>query len=63
MLKVNNISKSYGIETVLNSISFSLSPGERLGLVGVNGSGKTTLMRILMGLEKPDSGGFQFDPP
>lgn len=63
MLNVHHISKSFGIDTVLNDITFSLSPGDRVGLVGPNGCGKTTLLRILMGLENADSGSFSVDPP
>jgi len=56
MLTVCSISKSFGIQPVLQDISFNVSIGERLGLIGPNGSGKTTLMRILAGLDIPDSG-------
>src|SRR5512135_74175 len=56
MLTANKISKSYGIQPILQDISFSISNSERIGLIGANGSGKTTLMRILAGLEQPDSG-------
>ena len=62
MLSVSNISKSFGLDTVLSKINFTVNSGERLGLVGPNGCGKTTLMRIIMGLEKPDEGGFHFIP-
>jgi len=62
MLTINSISKSFGVETILNKISFTLNPGERLGLVGPNGCGKTTLLRIIVGQEKPDSGVVRFDP-
>ena len=56
MLTAHHISKAYGIQTILEDISFSISNVERVGLIGPNGSGKTTLMRILAGLEQPDSG-------
>lgn len=63
MLSVNRISKSYGPQTVISNVSFSINPGQRLGLIGPNGSGKTTLLRILTGAEQPDSGSFTFDSP
>ncbi|MGC1374959.1 MAG: ABC-F family ATP-binding cassette domain-containing protein [Anaerolineales bacterium] len=56
MLTAHHIIKSYGIHTVLQDISFSVSAGERVGLIGPNGCGKTTLMRILAALETPDKG-------
>jgi ATP-binding cassette subfamily F protein 3 len=63
MLTVHHISKSFGVETILDDIVFSLNPGERAGLVGPNGCGKTTLLNILAGVDKPDSGTFQLSPP
>ena len=56
MLTAHHIHKSYGIQPILEDISFSISQLERVGLIGPNGSGKTTLMRILAGIERPDSG-------
>ena len=56
MLTAHHISKSYGIQPILEEISFNINNTERVGLIGPNGSGKTTLMRILAGLEQPDSG-------
>lgn len=56
MLTAHHISKTYGIQPILQDISLSLSGDDRVGLIGPNGSGKTTLMRILAGLERPDSG-------
>jgi ATP-binding cassette subfamily F protein 3 len=62
MLAVNQISKSYNIANILREVSFTLNTGEKAGLVGPNGCGKTTLMRILVGLEKADSGSVKFTP-
>lgn len=56
MLTAHHLHKSYGIQPILQDISFSISNNERVGLIGPNGSGKTTLMRILAGIEQPDSG-------
>ena len=60
MLTVHHITKSYGLQTVLQDVSFSLNPGERVGLIGPNDCGKTTLLRILSGREQPDSGSVTF---
>jgi macrolide transport system ATP-binding/permease protein len=48
--------KTYGDRRVLDGISLLASPGQRLGLVGENGVGKSTLLRLLVGVEEPDSG-------
>ncbi len=56
MLQVSNLSKSYGLQVVFDDVSFTMNPGERVGLVGRNGHGKTTLFRMLIGEEQPDSG-------
>ena len=56
MLTAHHIHKTYGIQPILQDISFSVSNRERIGLIGPNGCGKTTLMRILAGIEQPDSG-------
>ena len=63
MLSVQSITKTFGIDTVLDNISFTLNAGERLGLVGPNGCGKTTLLRILVGEERADRGVVRLDPP
>jgi ATP-binding cassette, subfamily F, member 3 len=56
MLSIHNLNKHYGIQPILQNITFNISADERIGLIGANGSGKTTLMKILAGLERPDSG-------
>jgi ATP-binding cassette, subfamily F, member 3 len=56
MLSIHNLSKNFGIQPVLQNINLNISTGERIGLIGANGSGKTTFMRILAGLDHPDSG-------
>lgn len=56
MLTVHHLNKTYGVQPILQDVSFSISNSERIGLIGPNGSGKTTLMRILAGSEQPDSG-------
>ena len=56
MLTVNRISKQYADQEILREISFSLTAGERVGLVGPNGCGKTTLLKIMMGQETADGG-------
>lgn len=55
-IRAEKIQKAYGPTTVLGDISFSLERGQKVGLIGYNGTGKTTLLKILAGLEGPDSG-------
>lgn len=61
MLTTSKLSKSYGITTILDDVSFVLNRGDRAGLIGVNGAGKTTLLRIIAGVEQPDAGFARID--
>ena len=61
VLKVSGFSKSFGINTVFDQVSFEIRSGERIGLVGANGAGKTTLMRMLGGTLKPTGGRVLYD--
>ncbi|SMP52311.1 ABC transporter ATP-binding protein [Anoxynatronum buryatiense] len=56
LLRMHQISKSYGPVTANDQVSIELHKGEILAIVGENGAGKSTLMKILYGLEQPDSG-------
>src|SRR5215212_772429 len=62
MLQVHNLSKSYGITTVLAGVSLIVNDGEHVGLIGPNGAGKSTLLRCIMGQEQPDSGTITLSP-
>lgn len=53
---VRNVSKRFGEAVVLDEINFDVTEGESIVLLGASGSGKTTILRIIAGLEKPDSG-------
>ncbi len=56
LLSCQNLSKSFGARPLFENLSFGLFEGERTGLIGPNGTGKSTLIKILAGLDKPDSG-------
>jgi lipoprotein-releasing system ATP-binding protein len=64
-LTASNISKTYQSgdhqTEVLSNISFSISEGDSIGVIGYSGSGKTTLLQILAGLEMPDQGNIYFN--
>ncbi|MBL8035109.1 MAG: energy-dependent translational throttle protein EttA [Leptospiraceae bacterium] len=53
-----NVSKSFGDKLLYENLNFELPPNGIVGIIGPNGAGKTTLFRMIMGLEKPDSGKF-----
>ena len=61
ILTASKLNKSFGIETVLEDVTFHVNAGDRVGIVGANGAGKSTLMRILAGELQPDSGELYFE--
>ena len=56
LLALHNVSKSMGDKRLFESLELMLTPGQRIGLLGVNGAGKTTLLRLMAGELEPDSG-------
>jgi ATP-binding cassette subfamily F protein uup len=56
IISVQGLSKRYGVAPLFRDISFTVSEGERVGVIGPNGSGKSTLLEILQGRVTPDSG-------
>ena len=56
MIKVANINKSFGAQTVLRDVSFEVSEGESVAIIGRSGTGKSVLIKHLVGLMHPDAG-------
>lgn len=56
LVNLENVTKSFGLKTLLDSVSLGIQTGDRIGVVGLNGGGKTTLLEVLTGVEQPDSG-------
>lgn len=61
LLRLENVGKKFGGLTVLHGQSFSVEPGEILGLVGPNGSGKTTTINVISGVHRADEGRVLFE--
>ena len=61
MLRMQNIAKRYGATVALEDVSLGVKAGEVMALLGENGAGKSTLVKILSGLEQPDSGVIEID--
>jgi ATP-binding cassette subfamily F protein 3 len=60
MFYVRDIVVKFGERTLLNGVSFMISPKERIGLIGRNGAGKSTLLKIMAGKQRPDEGKLEF---
>ncbi|MCI5721871.1 MAG: ABC-F type ribosomal protection protein [Firmicutes bacterium] len=56
VLSAKDIGKTYGVDTIIENVSFHINQGDRVGIVGANGAGKTTLLNILTGELSHDSG-------
>ena len=59
VIRFNDVSKAYGDKLLFEHLSFELPPAGIVGVIGPNGAGKTTLFRLIMGIEKPDSGSIE----
>ena len=59
VIRFDNVSQAYGDRLLFENLSFELPPAGIVGVIGPNGAGKTTLFRLIMGLEKPDSGSIE----
>jgi ABC transport system ATP-binding/permease protein len=62
LLQLNDVSLTFGGNPVLDGVSLTVQPGDRIALVGRNGSGKSTLMKLMAGLHDPDSGNRTIPP-
>ncbi|WJZ02130.1 ABC-F family ATP-binding cassette domain-containing protein [Corynebacterium freiburgense] len=56
LVNLENVSKSFGLKTLLANVSLGVQTGDRIGVVGLNGGGKSTLLKVLAGIETPDEG-------
>ncbi len=59
VIEAQHVAKAYGDKLLFDDLNFMLLPNGIVGVIGPNGAGKTTLFRLIMGLEKPDSGTFE----
>src|SRR5258705_10578961 len=60
IINAQGISKAFGANPLFQNVSFTVTEGDRIGLIGPNGSGKSTLLRILAAEETPDDGEIAF---
>lgn len=61
LLELTDVRKNFGSVEALRGITFSVSPGEAVALLGDNGAGKSTLMKTITGIHRPTSGSIRFD--
>ena len=60
MITISNLSKNFDERMLLENVSLSIFPGERIGLTGPNGAGKSTLFQIILGQMEPTEGSVQY---
>ncbi|QTH60573.1 ABC-F family ATP-binding cassette domain-containing protein [Corynebacterium hindlerae] len=56
LINLENVTKSFGLKTLLDGVSLGIQTGDRIGVLGLNGGGKTTLLEVLTRIEPPDEG-------
>jgi len=56
LVNLKDAGKEYASRAILSDITLGVNEGERIGLVGTNGQGKSTLLRLIAGIEEPDTG-------
>jgi ABC transport system ATP-binding/permease protein len=56
ILSLENVSKTFGVKPLFESVSFGMDESDKVGVIGANGSGKSTLLRVITGEEEPDTG-------
>ena len=56
MIQLHNIALAFGGQVILDRLTWTIKPGQRIGLIGTNGAGKTTLLRVMAGLQATDEG-------
>lgn len=56
VLNIEHITKVFGEKRIFDDVSYGIQEGDKIGVIGINGTGKTTLLKIISGMEEPDSG-------
>ncbi len=56
LITIENVSKSYTERVLFDEVSLGINEGDRIGIIGINGTGKSTFLRLLAGMEEPDTG-------